>query len=203
MRLRLVSFAPLVLALLPGGIAGQSAPPAPTVPVAGDWSVSASLFTSSTGSVFTFGRMLTDRLALGMELDLRRIDSEETIDASVISRGDATSSDYTIGPTIKWYGTRDTPVSPYLRAKFAVGWDDEELIIQDEVQRVEDIFRYQGSLSIGAEWYPIRYLGIGAHAGLQWLNESYDSAVNDVIRDRSTTTWGTFRSGLELHFYFR
>jgi hypothetical protein len=72
-----------------------------------------------------------------------------------------------------------------------------------EVQRVEDIFRYQASLSIGAEWYPIRYLGIGAHAGLQWLNESYDSTAGNVIRDRSTTTWGTFRSGLELHFYFR
>ena len=84
-----------------------------------------------------------------------------------------------------------------------MGWDDEKLTIQDEVQRVEDVFRIQGSLSIGAEWYPIRYLGIGAHAGLQLLQESFDSVANDVSRDRSTTTWGTFRSGLELHFYFR
>jgi hypothetical protein len=203
MRPRSVSLAALVLAFLPAAVCAQSGPSTPSVPVAGDWSVSASLFTSSTGSVFTVGRMLSDRLALGMELDLRSIDSEETVDASVISRGDATSTDYTIGPTIKWYGSRDTPVSPYLRAKIALGWDDEELIIQDEVQRVEDVFRYQGSLSIGAEWYPIRFLGVGAHAGLQWLRESYDSVTGDVIRDRSTTTWGTFRSGLELHFYFR
>ena len=202
MRLRPHVVTLALLALVPASAAAQGGDP-PAVPVAGDWSVSASLFTSSTGSVFTFGRMMTDRLALGMELDLRSIESDETVDASVISNGDAVSTDYTIGPTIKWYGTRDAPVSPYIRAKVALGWDEEQLVIQDELQRTQDIFTVQGSLSIGAEWYPIRYLGIGAHAGLTWLNESFDSVVNDVTRDRSTTTWGTFRSGLELHFYFR
>lgn len=201
--MRLLSLSLLLLVLAPAAIRAQPSRADSPVPVAGDWTVAASLFTSDTGSVFSVGRMLTDRLSLGLELDLRSTDSEETLQASVESRGEATSTDHTIGPTVKWYGTRDTPVSPYLRAKVAFGWDDEELFIQGERQRYEDLFRIQASLSLGAEWYPLRFLGVGGHAGFQWLRDTVDSEANDVARDRTTTTWGTFRSGLELNFYFR
>ena len=98
---------------------------------------------------------------------------------------------------------RDTPVSPYLRGKFAVGWNDNELIIQGDQQQYQDIFTIQGSLSLGAEWYPLRYLSVGGHAGLQWVRDTVDSASNNIVRERTSTSWGTFRSGLELNFYFR
>jgi hypothetical protein len=84
-----------------------------------------------------------------------------------------------------------------------VGWDDSELIVQGDQQQYQDTFTIQGSLSLGAEWYPLRYLSIGGHAGLQWLRDDVDSAANGIVRDRTTTSWGTFRSGLEVQFYFR
>jgi hypothetical protein len=189
----------VILLLCPTAISAQE----DGLPRAGDWSVAASLFTSDTGSVFGIGRMITDRLALGLELDLHGSDAEETVVSNFTSRGTATNSEHSIGPTAKWYGTRDTPVSPFVRAKIAFGWDDSELIIQDQQQQYSDAFVIQGSVALGAEWYPLRYLSVGGHAGLQWLRETVDSSANGISRDRTTTSWGTFRSGLELNYYFR
>lgn len=178
----------------------------PGLPLAGDWSLSGSLFTATPASVLGVGRMMTDRLALGLEVNLRTSDSDETIvstTSNVATTGRGTSNSHTFGPTLKWYGTRDTPVSPYLRAKVAVGWADNELVIQGDQQQYQDTFTIQGSMSIGAEWYPLRHLSVGGHAGLQWLRDDIDSSANGIVRDRSNTSWGTFRSGLEVQFYFR
>ena len=193
----------LLIAVLPLSATAQTPPQLPT---AGDWSLSGTLFDSSPNSVLGIGRMMTDRLALGLEIDLRTSDADETVTSSassVVTTGRATSTDHTLGPTLKWYGTRDTPVSPYVRAKVAVGWDDNELIVQGDQQQYQDTFTIQGSLAIGAEWYPLKYLSIGGHAGLQWLRDEIDSSANGIARDRSATSWGTFRSGLEVQFYFR
>lgn len=200
--MRLLS-SPLLIAVLALPVTAQTPP---SLPTAGDWSLAGTLFTDSPNSVLGIGRMMTDRLSLGLEIDLRTSDADEKITSNasnVVTRGQATSTDHTIGPTLKWYGTRETPVSPYVRAKVAVGWDDNELVVQGDQQQYQDTFTIQGSLSIGAEWYPLRYLSIGGHAGLQWLRDDVDSAANGIVRDRSTTSWGTFRSGLEVQFYFR
>jgi hypothetical protein len=196
----------LTLLLVAGLALPVTAQTPPEVPKAGDWSLSGTLFSSTPGSVLGFGRMITDRLALGLELDLRTSDADEIITSSasnVVTTGRATSTDHTFGPTLRWYGTRETPVSPYVRAKVAVGWNDSELIVQGDQQQYQDTFTIQGSLSLGAEWYPLRYLSIGGHAGLQWIRDDVDSAANGIVRDRTTTSWGTFRSGLEVQFYFR
>lgn len=188
---------------VPGAARAQGGAAASDVPVAGDWSLAASLFEPDTGSLFGVSRMITDRLAVGLELDLRDTDSEETVQANITTRGEARGTDHTIGPTLRWYGSRDTPVSPYLRTKVAMGWDDDELIIQGDQFQYQDLFTIQASLSLGAEWYALRYLSVSGHAGLQWRRDTIDSSANGVMRDRTTTTWGTFRSGLELNFYFR
>lgn len=210
--MRRPSFAPAALAVLlaaltvsssPASLRAQAGADGAAVPVAGDWTLAASLFEPDTGSLFGIGRMLTDRLAVGLELDLRDTDSEETLESNITTRGQARSTDHTIGPTLRWYGSRDTPVSPYLRAKMAFGWDDDELIIQGDQQQYQDLFTLQASLSLGAEWYALRYLSVSGQAGIQWRRDTVDSAANGVSRDRSTTTWGTFRSGLALNFWFR
>ncbi len=198
----LVPLALLTAAVLPAPSLAQTGSE-PSVPVAGDWTIAASLFEPDAGSLFGLGRMFTDRLALGLELDLRDSDSRETVESNITTRGEARSTDHTVGPFVKWYGARDTPVSPYLRGKLALGWDDGELIIQGDQQQYQDLFTVQASLSLGAEWYALRYLSVSGHAGLQWRRDTIDSSANGVMRDRETTTWGTFRSGLELNFWFR
>ena len=198
----LVPVALLTAAVLPAPCVAQTGSE-PSVPVAGDWTIAASLFEPDAGSLFGLGRMFTDRLAVGLELDLRDTDSRETVESNITTRGEARSTDHTVGPFVKWYGARDTPVSPYLRGKLALGWDDGELIIQGDQQQYQDLFTVQASLSLGAEWYALRYLSVSGHAGFQWRRDTIDSSANGVMRDRETTTWGTFRSGLELNFWFR
>ena len=149
--------------------------------------------------------MMGDRFNAGLELEYRRGDGEETLDAQVVTRGEAESSTLAIGPSVKYYGLRSGPVSPYLRGKFQVGWTDSELTQNDQLLQDSESFTIQGSVAIGAEWYPVRQLALGFHTGFQYLHTTTDITDNvaNLTRDRSTDTFGTFRSGIELHLFFR
>jgi hypothetical protein len=149
--------------------------------------------------------MLSDRLNGGMEVEFRRGTSDERLEANVTQDGVATTWLLNIGPSIRYYGMRTGPVSPYLRTKLSVGWSGSDLHINDDLQRDETGFNIQGSLALGAEWYPTRQIAIGAYTGVQYLHTSADIVDNlaGVKRERSTDTYGTFRSGLELQLFFR
>lgn len=200
--MRLLSLLTLALAL---GLASASPADAQRVPVDGDWSISAQLFNSDLGTIFGLWHMFTDRINAGIEAEIRSGESSEELDAQVVTRGVATTDLFTIGPSIKLYGMRGGPVSPYLRAKVQMGWERRKLTQNEDLLRDEDFAVKQGSVSLGAEWYPIRALGIGFHTGLQYLrsNGTIVDNLGNLTRERESTTYGTFRSGLEVHFFFR
>jgi hypothetical protein len=201
-----VNRTPTALALTLGAALLLATPTqAQRLPVRGDWSIASQLFTSDFGTVFGVWRMMTDRINGGVEVDFRYGDSEEDVVSNVSIRGTVTTWELNIGPSVKFYGLRTGPVSPYLRFKASVGWASSKFQLVNSVQRDEDRFNLQGSAALGAEWYPIRQLAIGAHTGFQWLRTTLDRAENDgsIVRNRVTDTLGTFRSGLELHFFFR
>jgi len=201
-----VNRTPTLVALTLGTALLFAAPAqAQRLPVQGDWSIATQLFSSNTGTVFGLWRMITDRINGGVEIDFRYGNSEEDVDSNVSVTGTAKTWHFNVGPSVKFYGLRSAPVSPYLRFKGSVEWAGAKSTIQNLVLRDQDEFSMQGSVALGAEWYPIRQLAIGAHTGFQWLHTTLDRSENDasIVRDRVTDTLGTFRSGLELHFFFR
>ena len=61
------------------------------------------------------------------------------------------------------------------------------------------------AVAVGAEWYPIRWLGVGGHTGLVWQRTDTE-AINDNSGNSfegATKNLRTFRSGLMVNFYFR
>lgn len=200
MRLRSLIFAAVASSL-------AFAPPleGQRVPTSGDWSISSQLFDGEIGTIFGLWHMLTDRINAGVEVEVRSGESSEVLDAQVVSRGVATTDLFTVGPSVKVYGMRDGPVSPYLRAKVQMGWERLKLTQNDDLIRDEDFEVRQGSVAVGAEWYPVRALGIGFHTGVQYLRSTGTVVDNlgNLTRERESTTYGTFRSGIEVHFFFR
>lgn len=169
----------------------------------GSLSLAASLFTDDVGSVIGVWYLAGSRLNLGLEVEANRSRSEEMVRTpGTQSDGLATSSTWTVGPVVKWYGRSTGPVVPYLRAKAAWGREDDELEILDEVESEGEATRLLISGALGAEWFPISNLSIGAHAGVLWQRREVESRNGQVERDRTDTNWATFRSGIELFYYF-
>ena len=113
--------------LLPLLAAGSLAPASLYAqgPEKGDYSVGILLFTDDTGTVVNFGRQWTDRLHLGVEIDLREASVEEDVtDPSLGVDTKVASSDFALGPVARWYGDAVGPVIPYLRARALIGWGD-------------------------------------------------------------------------------
>lgn len=179
----------------PGVLDGQ------TVPRTGDWSLGFVLFDDDGGNDFGVDRMMTDRLKLGIVGSVANSTVEDEVEAPL--GDDATVRSYSVGPVVTWYGTRDLPVSPFLRAAASVGWAN--LVGTSSGIREIASLSLAGSVAAGAEWYPIRWLGVSAHTGLQYVrsNEEIVSDSDRLVRDRVVEQFRTFRSGLVVSYYFR
>ena len=65
-------------------------------------------------------------------------------------------------------------------------------------------FTVQGSVAIGAEWFPLKGIGVSGHTGFQYSREKMDRRnENDQLLERTTINYGSFRSSLVFSFYFR
>lgn len=195
--------APLALLVLVGLVTPSTAmAQVPAEP--GSISIAASLFTDDDGSVLGVWYLLGSRLNLGLEVELNRATSEETVTSpSTKNDGLAETESWTVGPAVKWYGRVDGPVIPYLRAKVAYGESANELQLRGEIDSEGSSSTFLVSGALGAEWFPIPQLSVGAHAGLFWQRREVDTRNSQVRRDRTDTNWATFRSGIELFYYFR
>ena len=170
----------------------------------GDYSVAVTLFETNTGTVFSAGRMFTDRLHASLEFVWRTADAED--DAHNIQVGvdaQAIQTEWLFGPTVKFYGAQAGPVVPYLRGKFGFGNSRSDLSLAGTKVRKQDTWRWEGSVAIGAEWFPTEGIGLSGHTGLQYSRDYMErfNENNDLL-ERWTYNYGTFRSGVTLSFYF-
>ena len=188
----------LLAAALPGQLLGQG-------PEKGDWSVGILLFTNDTGTVFNAGRQWTDRLHIGVEVDLREASIED--DVTDVSLGVATrvaASDFLVGPVAKWYGRAVGPVVPFLRGRLVAGWGDQVFEQAGVEQWQEDTFQVAASLGIGAEWFPMRQVSFSGYTGIQTSRAVRERVYPSGAKaERTTLNSGTFRSALSISFYFR
>lgn len=174
-------------------------------PAKGDYSVGILLFTNNSGSSLSLGRQWTDRLHIGVELDLQEASVEDEVsDVTVGVDTKAASSEFRFGPVIRWYGEARGSVVPFLRLRGAMGWGDETFDQAGQTQREDDISILAASLAIGAEWFPVSKVSFSGYTGLQVTRESRDRTfANGEFLERTTLSSGTFTSALTIRFYFR
>lgn len=192
--------------LLPGAllVAGGSLT-AQTVPAAGSWGLTAAL-PDGGGNTFGLWRMIGARTNLGFEADYRYTRAED--DASTPQLGPdlvARRSRIVLGPTVKRYLRERGPVAAYVRASAAWGWSDDELerpaggAVERDTKETTQLYR----VALGADWFPFPELAIGAFTGIVAVRDDIEVQVAGVgTATRKTTTWNTFRSGIELQYYF-
>lgn len=197
--LRSAFLASILIALaVPAQLWGQG-------PEKGDWSVGILLFTDDTGTVFNVGRQWTDRLHIGLEVDLREASVEDEVtDVSLGVDTRVAASDFLAGPVAKWYGRSLGPVVPFIRGRVVAGWGDQ-VFEQAGVERWrEDTFQVAASLGIGAEWFPMRQISFSGYTGIQTSRSVEERVFPDGrSAERTTVNSGTFRSALSISFYFR
>lgn len=201
-RYQTVAFA--LLLLLP--ILGHAQEQAPrTAPEKGDWSISLGLFDADDGINFGVYRLFSDRLKLGLEVEVSYAGSdsdiflaEGTINAQVVNW---TAN---VGPSVWWYLTDLGPITPFLRAKTTLGWSLSKVELQDSRLSEEQSSSKSGSVALGAEWFPVRRLGVAGYTGLQFIRTSVKELNTDdtVLLERTRWNYRTFRSGLMVNFYF-
>lgn len=186
-------------------LASVAAPLAAQRPESGDWSVGVLLFESGDGDSFTAGRMFTDRLHGALEFTWRKIDAEDRPSNPTVGvRSNAQTGEWLLGPTVRFYGAQRGPVVPYLRAKFGFGNAISDFNLAGEQIRDQDTWTWQGSASIGAEWFPVDGVGLSAHTGFRYSHESLERFNNDGdLLERTTKDYGVFTSGLTFSFYFQ
>lgn len=174
-------------------------------PERGSWSIGLPLLTENVGSVLNVGFMATSRLQVGLEVDLQAAEAEQDVNRPTLGfNSTLESTDIAVGPTLRWYGSGVGPVVPFLRFRGLYGWGKEKITIGDEPFRETDTRVLAGSLSIGAEWFPIRQLSVSGHTGLEVSRSTFEREDfdGDLIEQTRNQT-GTFRSALAVHFYFR
>ena len=188
----------LLAAALPGQLLGQG-------PEKGDWSVGILLFTNDTGTVFNAGRQWTDRLHIGVEVDLREASIEDDVtDVSLGVDTRVAASDFLVGPVAKWYGRAVGPVVPFLRGRLVAGWGDQVFEQAGVEQWQEDTFQVAASLGIGAEWFPMRQVSFSGYTGIQTSRAVRERVYPSGAKaERTTLNSGTFRSALSISYSFR
>lgn len=188
----------LIAAVVPANLRAQG-------PDKGDWSIGILLFTDDTGTVFNVGRQWTDRLHIGVEVDLREASIEDEVtDVSLGVDTRVAASDFLVGPVAKWYGRSMGPVLPFIRGRVVAGWGDQ-VFEQAGVERwSDDTFQVAASLGIGAEWFPMRQISFSGYTGIQTSRAVQERVYPDGrSAERTTVNSGTFRSALSISFYFR
>jgi hypothetical protein len=163
------------------------------------------LFTENVGSVLNIGFMTTDRLLLGLEVNLRAAEIEEEVNQAELGLNSSVEDrDFAFGPVVKWYGSGIGPVTPFLRLRGLYGRGSRQVTLEDEPFREIDTSIAAAALSIGAEWFPIRQLSLSGHTGFEYSRETLERVDfdGDTI-DQERNDFGTFRSALAVTFYFR
>ena len=174
-------------------------------PEKGDYSFAVLLFTNTTGSRMEVGRQWFERLYGGLELEVREASIEdEPSDPTAGVRSKVASSDFLVGPVVRWYGEAVGPVIPFLRARVAVGWGDETFRQASEIRYTEETFEVAGSLAVGAEWFPMRQVSFSGHTGLAISRLDRERILDTgATAERTVFNSGTFVSALSIRFYFR
>jgi hypothetical protein len=189
------------LALMTAGEAAAQSP----LPESGSWFITASL-PDGGGNDAGIWRVIGAKTSLGIEIDYRY--SSTTDENSTQQLGpDAINRDrrFVVGPSIKRYLRVRDRIGAYLRGSFGVGWRDIELerprtgIIERDTKDVQEILR----AAIGADWFPFDGVAIGAFTGIVGVHSTLEVQISNAGSVKRTTwTWNTFRSGIELQYYF-
>lgn len=174
-------------------------------PEKGDFSVGLLLFTAQTGTVMNIGRQWTDRLHVGIELDLRDASVHQEVTSVALGVETRVSNyDVALGPVLRWYGTPVGPVVPFLRVRGIAGWGGQKLEQAGAEQWREETNVLATSVGIGAEWFPMRQVSFSGYTGLQASRTKTDRIFpSGEFATQKTVNTGTFRSGVSISFYFR
>ena len=143
---------------------------------------------------------------LGFEVDFRHVKTEDRANSTQTGVDtDTRDRRFILGPSVKHYISLREPIAAYIRASAALGWQDIELVrVQGDVLERDTadktrLFR----VAIGADWFPFDGVAIGAFTGIVTVWDRVEVQVNNVGSVSQTrTTWNTFKSGIELQYYF-
>ena len=174
-------------------------------PKANSWSVTASL-PDGGGNLFGVWRLIGSRINVGLEMDLRNKDLEDTGSSAFISPNTVTRDDLmVIGPVVRYYLSDSGPVAPYVRG--AIGWQRRDIEIE-QINSGEVVQNQQESstiwrLAVGADWFPTESVAIGFFTGLVGVMNNTDIEVlGGGAINRKTDNISTFKSGIEFQLFF-
>jgi hypothetical protein len=177
--------------LLVGGApalhAQEGRAPAPT-PV-GDYVMSFSL-PSGGGPGFGIGHQWSPRTRIQFQVavDWEQQDTELAEGVPSVRTRDLSIEG---GPELRIYGLLDRPVLPFFHLTAFGGYEESSLDPSS--------LRFGGEVGVGAEWFPVRGVGISGQSGFRLVR----SAPRENLSPSVTTLRGAlFRSGLSLNLYF-
>lgn len=141
-------------------------------------------------------KMVSERASLGLDVGVALSRGGVSGDED----GDRTTLGLTVAPSLKRYGAPLGRFAPYLFGSLPLGLqragrgDDAD----------QDGWTVGGALAAGLDWFPVRGVSLGAHAGLQasYMSRSFGGAAGQPDVEDATSIFGTFGSGMGLHIYF-
>lgn len=138
-------------------------------------------------------RMLSERtnVGLGVGIGLAR---RETEDSAV---GEQTAWNVSLVPSLKRYGATVGRFAPYLFASLPLSLAGQS---RDEAEGSGLGIGAAGA--VGLDWFPVRNVSVGSHAGLQVNRQSSEHQSGTIESESTQTVLGTFSSGFTLHIYF-
>lgn len=143
------------------------------------------------GPGFGMGFQASDRTRLGFFLrgQWSRSEFEDTTTGT-----EGTSRSWSVqgGPELRVYGLQDRRVLPFLHLAAAGGYGEAANGSTQTLVR--------GEVGFGAEWFPVRYVGISGQTGLGVRRTRTEPATSGPVATGLSAE--LFRSGLSLNLYF-
>jgi len=182
-----LTLAALLVGATPALHAQEGRAPAPT-PV-GDYVMSFSL-PSGGGPGFGLGHQWSPRtrIQFNVAVDWEQQDTEVVEGVPAVRTRELSIEG---GPELRIYGLLDRPVLPFFHLTAFGGYEESSLD--------PSALRFGGEVGVGAEWFPLRGVGISGQSGFRL---SRTSPREDVGASVTTLRGGLFRSGLSLNLYF-
>lgn len=137
-----------------------------------------------------FWRMVSGRTALGLSGSLQGIRATQGSDET--SRTLAI-----VSPQVKRYRSTDGAILPYLHGALLAGVTD---FGGDSDENRSTMLG--ATAALGLDWFPVRRVGLGGHAGLG-LMRSWSETDNAVVQDyeRSSWTLQTFTAAIQVQLF--
>jgi hypothetical protein len=167
--------------------AGSAAAQSSNLPGEGTRSISFGLPGDQGSGSFGIWTMLNEKVNLGLNLGLGI--SNSRTEGTTTAKG----TSFSIGPALRYYTAALGPVAPFLYGQGDFHYGKDTL---PAPERSDKGFGLTGGL--GAEWFPVRNIGIAGFTGLRLARTS---STREPISS-SSFSFGTLTSGLSFNIYF-